>query len=69
MHKQMVSLYRDPGGDTVFTAHNHALEIQTTTVSQRDTDSDIDALKQRIKTLEDQLMKEKEVCEFTHALA
>ena len=50
----------------MFTAHNHALEIQTATVSQCDTDSDIDALKQRIKTLEDQLMKEKEVCEFTH---
>lgn len=56
---QMVTLYRDPDGDTVFTAHNNALEIQTISASQHatklDTESDVDVLKQRIKVLEDQL--------------
>ena len=66
LHMQMVSLYRDPDGDTVFTAHNNALEIHFTTMSQRDTDqADVDTLREKIKRLEDQLKKQTVVCDFT----
>ena len=55
----MVSLYKDPDGDTVFSAHNKTLGIHTVTnflaTERPDTQSDVETLKQRIEQLENQL--------------
>ena len=56
----MVSLYKDPDGDTVFAAHSEALEIEATFNSQsgrQESQDEVGALKQRIKQLEDELTK------------
>ena len=56
LHYQMVSLYKDPEGDKVFTAHNKTLEIHTVpSCLKLDTESEVDTLKQKIRQLEDQL--------------
>ena len=54
MTMQMVSLYKDPDGDKVFEAHNEALEGQSALQKES---SDMEALKQRIKELEDELTR------------
>lgn len=56
----MMSLYKDPDGDTVFNAHTKTLEIHTVTnflATERadSNESDIETLKQRIENLENQL--------------
>ena len=52
----MVSLYKDPDGDKVFIAHNKTLEIHSVpSCLKLDTESEVDALKQKIRQLEDQL--------------
>lgn len=60
----MVSLYKDPDGDTVFTAHNRTLAIHTiqdATSEHTDklgTESDVETLKEKIKHLENLLTKQ-----------
>ena len=56
LYCQMVSLYKDPSGKKVFTAHNKTLEIHSVpSCLKLDTESEVDALKQKIRQLEDQL--------------
>ena len=55
---QMVRLYRDPDGTTVFTAHENAMRITTSTAAVLDTyhntmfDGEINGLRKRVKELE-----------------
>ena len=53
----MVSLYKDPDGVCVFVAHEEAMTAETTLQCERHDGLDMDALRQRIKQLEDELMK------------
>ena len=60
----MVSLYKDPDGDNVFVAHEEVMTctLETTLHSERQDGQDMDALRQRINYLEDQLAKHNPVC-------
>lgn len=66
----MVSLYKDPDGDKVFAVHNEALEAQSAPGHGRKDSSDMDALKQRIKQLQDELTKHDVCCiKYTYSHA
>ena len=57
----MVSLYRDPDGNTVFVTHEEAM-TRTLETTLRQDGPDMDALRQRIQYLEDQLAEHNTLC-------
>ena len=48
----MVRLYKDPKGETVFTAHEEALQIATALHRDPPSNSEVNSLRRRIKQLE-----------------
>ena len=53
----MVRLYKDPNGETVFTAHEEALQITTALGGQLgEVSSEINSLRKTIKQLEDTIV-------------
>ena len=66
---QMVRLYRDPDGATVFAAHDNAIRLATSTAtaaqsSQHLLDGDKSNLKKRVKELESVLVVYKVIEQF-----
>ena len=68
----MVSLYKDPDGNNVFVAHEEAAMTRSTRTPEttlhferqngREDGQNMDALRQRIQYLEDQLAEHNAVC-------
>ena len=54
----MIRLYRDPNGETVFTAHEEALQI-TTALGDPQLNSELNSLRRTIKQLEDTITEYK----------
>ena len=66
---QMVRLYRDPDGKTVFIAHNNAMQITTSSTvlaTHHNTmcDGEINALRKRVKELENVIVAYKVIILF-----
>ena len=66
----MVRLYKDPGGEHVFTAHDEAIQITTALGGPQAPPSqlpenDIDSLKRKVQQMED-IIKEYKVAKTTY---
>ena len=65
LHNQMVRLYRDPEGETVFTAHEEALQVTAVLGGPQaqlsECNRELDGLRKKVKQLEDTIVEYK-VC-------